>query len=64
MELSKAERFISEGTNVEVEFNKDCSTYSNSVMIGGQEPVLRRIMRAIADVIKNYVPKIDLTVIG
>lgn len=64
VKLSNPDRFILKGTNVEVEFNKDYSTYSDSAMIGGQEPVLKRIMRAIADVIKNYVAKIDLTVIG
>jgi len=64
VELSKPEMIISKGTNVEVEFSKDYSTYSDSVMIGGQQPVLKRIMRDIADVIKNDVPKIDLTVIG
>ena len=51
-------------SNSEVEFTKDYSAYFDSVMIEGQEPALKRIMRAHADAYNLCEPKIDLTVIG
>jgi len=51
-------------SNDEVEFIKDYSAYFKSVMIEGQQPALKRIMRVYADTEYNWKPKIDLTVIG
>jgi hypothetical protein len=50
-------------TNSKEEFTEDHSAYSDAVMLGGQQPALKRIMRAQADAIICW-PKIDLTVIG
>ena len=47
-----------------VESVEDYSAYFDSVMIEGQKPALKRIMRVIADVVNNYGLKIGLTVIG
>jgi hypothetical protein len=51
-------------TNSKAEFTEDHSAYSDSAMIGGQQPALRRIMRTQADAMYNCWSKIDLTVIG
>jgi hypothetical protein len=52
-------------TNSKAEFTEDHSAYSDSAMIGRQQPALRRIMRTQADdAIYNCRSKIDLTVIG
>ena len=50
--------------NSKAEFTEDHSAYSDSVMIGGQQPALSRIMRTQADAMYNCWSKIDLTVIG
>lgn len=52
------------GTNNGVEFVEDYSAYFDSVMIEGQQPALKRIMRVIADTKFIGGPKIGLTVIG
>lgn len=52
------------GSNNEVEFVKDYRAYSESAMIGGQQPALKRIMRVIADTKYLSGLKIGLTVIG
>lgn len=49
--------------NGEVEFAKDYSAYPGSVMIGGPQHALKRIMRAFADT-NHCEPKIGLKVIG
>ena len=51
-------------TNSKEEFTEDHSAYSDAVMLGGQQPALKRIMRAQADVLSKYWPKIGLTIIG
>ena len=51
-------------SNSGVEFTKDYSAYFDSVMIEGQKPALRRIMRTNADAIYDCKSKIDLKVIG
>ena len=51
-------------TNSKKEFTEDHSAYSDAAMLGGQEPALKRIMRAQVDAIINCWPKIDLMVIG
>lgn len=62
-ELLYYERTIS-GTDNGVEFVEDYSAYFDSVMIEGQQPALKRIMRVIADTKSISGPKIGLTVIG
>ena len=47
-----------------VELIEDYSAYSDSVMIGGQEPALKRIMRTFVDTLNKCTFKIDLEVIG
>ena len=51
-------------TNSKAEFTEDHSAYSDSAMIGGQQPALRRIMRTQAGAMYNCWSKIDFTVIG
>jgi group II intron reverse transcriptase/maturase len=51
-------------TNSKAEFTEDHSAYSDSAMLGGQQPALRRIMRAQADAMYNCWSNIDFTVIG
>jgi hypothetical protein len=51
-------------TNSKVEFTEDLSAYSKAVMLGGQQPALKGIMRATADPIFNWRPKIGFEVIG
>ena len=51
-------------TNGKEEIAEDHSAYSATAMSGGPQPALKRIMRASADVMKNYWPKIDLKVTG
>lgn len=55
---------LSPKTNGKEEIAEDHSAYSATVMSGGPQPALKRIMRAPADVMMNYWPKIDLKVIG
>lgn len=55
---------LSTKTNSKAEFTEDHSAYPDAVMIGGQQPALKRIMRTIADRTNNCWSKIDLTVIG
>jgi len=49
-------------TNSKEEFTEDHSAYYDAAMLEGQQPALKRIMRAQAGAI-NCWPKIDLTVI-
>lgn len=50
-------------TNSKAELTEDHSAYSDAAMLGGQQPALKRILRAQADA--NFCwPKIGLTVIG
>jgi len=58
------QKWHSQETNGKVEFTEDYSAYFNSVMIEGQQPALKRIMRTSADAIYNCKSKIGLTVIG
>lgn len=51
-------------TNSKEEFTEGPSAYSDAVMLGGQEPALKRIMRALADAMNNCRPKIDFEAIG
>ena len=51
-------------TDDKVEFIEDYSAYFDSVMIGGQEPALKRIMRTFVDTLNKCTFKIDLKVIG
>jgi group II intron reverse transcriptase/maturase len=51
-------------TNSKEGFTEGQSAYSDSVMIGGQEPALEGIMRAQAGAITNCWPKIDFKAIG
>ena len=56
--------FLTLGTNSKAEFTENHSTYSDSVMIRGQKPVLKGIMRAQADTNSICWSKIDFKVIG
>jgi len=51
-------------TNSKEEFTEDHSAYSDAAMLGGQQPALKIIMRAQADAIIQWGPKIDLMVLG
>uniref|UniRef100_UPI0023F2B125 reverse transcriptase n=1 Tax=Cyathus jiayuguanensis TaxID=380660 RepID=UPI0023F2B125 len=50
--------------NCKVEFTEGRSAYSDSAMIGGQQPALKRIMRAHAGANSICWPKIDFETIG
>ncbi|OAX31054.1 hypothetical protein K503DRAFT_806408 [Rhizopogon vinicolor AM-OR11-026] len=49
---------------VKEEFTEDHSAYFDAAMLEGQQPALKRIMRAQADAILYCWSKIDLKVIG
>lgn len=51
-------------TNSKEEFTEGCSAYSDSAMIGGQQPALKRVLRTLAGVMLNHWSKIDLKTIG
>lgn len=51
-------------TNSKEEFTEDRSAYFDAVMLGGQQPALKRIMRTQAGEILYFWSKIDLMVIG
>jgi hypothetical protein len=55
---------LNTNTNSKEENTEDRSAYSDAAMLGGQQPALKKIMRAQVDAIINCWPKIDLMVIG
>jgi hypothetical protein len=51
-------------TNGKEELTEGHSAYSDAVMLGGPQPALKGIMRAQADVLSKYWPKIVSKTIG